>query len=63
MYNTILALALAVAIPSAFAESGVQSKRTNLYAELDFNRYQGALIPASKQTQQKGLAAGVMHLF
>jgi predicted porin len=39
------------------------SKRTNLYAELDTNRYDGALIPASKQTSQRGMSFGVMHLF
>ncbi|OWW22270.1 hypothetical protein AYR66_24985 [Noviherbaspirillum denitrificans] len=39
------------------------SKRTNLYAEVDLNRYKGALIPASTQTRQTGFSAGVMHLF
>lgn len=39
------------------------SKRTNLYAEVDLNRYQGALIPASKQTRQRGASAGINHLF
>jgi len=39
------------------------SKRTNLYAEIDANRYGGALVPASKQTFQRGVSAGVMHLF
>jgi predicted porin len=39
------------------------SKRTNLYAELDVNHYDGALIPASKQTSQRGTSLGVMHLF
>ena len=39
------------------------SKRTNLYAEVDGNRYRGALVPASKQTFQRGVSAGVMHLF
>jgi predicted porin len=39
------------------------SKRTNLYAEFDVNRYDGALIPASKQTSQRGMSLGVMHLF
>jgi predicted porin len=39
------------------------SKRTNLYAEIDANRYRGALVPASKQTFQRGVSAGVMHLF
>ncbi|MRV72052.1 porin [Duganella sp. FT92W] len=39
------------------------SKRTNLYGEFDVNRYRGALIPASKQTGQRGIAVGVMHMF
>jgi predicted porin len=39
------------------------SKRTNLYAEFDVNRYDGALIPSSKQTFQRGTSVGVMHLF
>jgi predicted porin len=39
------------------------SKRTNLYAEVDANRYGGALIPASKQTFQRGVSAGLLHLF
>jgi predicted porin len=39
------------------------SKRTNLYAEVDTNRYGGALVPASKQTFQRGTSVGVMHLF
>lgn len=39
------------------------SKRTNLYAEIDANRYRGALVPASKQTFQRGTSVGVMHLF
>ena len=39
------------------------SKRTNLYAEIDANRYGGALVLASKQTFQRGVSAGVMHLF
>jgi predicted porin len=39
------------------------SKRTNLYAEFDVNRYRGALVPASKQTSQRGVSLGVMHLF
>ena len=39
------------------------STRTNLYAELDLNRYSGALIPASKQTSQRGVSAGINHLF
>ncbi len=39
------------------------SKHTNLYAEVDVNRYEGALIPASKQTSQRGVSLGVMHAF
>jgi predicted porin len=39
------------------------SKRTNLYAEVDANRYRGALVPTSKQTFQRGVSVGVMHLF
>jgi len=39
------------------------SKNTNLYAEFDVNRYTGALIPASKQTAQRGVSLGVMHAF
>jgi predicted porin len=39
------------------------SKRTNLYAEVDANRYGGALVPASKQTFQRGMSVGVLHLF
>jgi predicted porin len=39
------------------------SKRTNLYAEVDVNRYRGALIPASKQSSQRGVSMGVNHLF
>lgn len=39
------------------------SKQTNLYAEFDVNRYEGALIPSSRQTSQRGVAMGVMHLF
>jgi predicted porin len=39
------------------------SKNTNLYAEFDVNRYDGALVPASKQTSQKGVSMGVNHLF
>jgi predicted porin len=39
------------------------TKRTNLYAEVDLNRYEGALIPATKQTRQRGVSAGINHLF
>jgi predicted porin len=39
------------------------SKRSNLYAEVDFNRYGGALVPASKQVRQRGMSLGLNHLF
>jgi predicted porin len=39
------------------------SKNTNLYAELDLNRYAGALVPASRQTSQRGVSMGLMYLF
>jgi predicted porin len=39
------------------------SKRSNLYAEVDTNRYGGALIPASKQARQRGMSVGLNHLF
>jgi predicted porin len=39
------------------------TKRTNLYAELDLNRYEGALIPATKQDRQRAVSAGINHLF
>ena len=39
------------------------TKRTNLYAEVDLNRYEGALVPATKQTRQRGISAGINHLF
>jgi predicted porin len=39
------------------------SKLTNLYAELDLNRYAGALVPASKQVRQHGMSMGLMHMF
>lgn len=39
------------------------TKRTNLYAEVDLNRYEGALIPATKQDRQRGMSAGINHLF
>lgn len=39
------------------------SKRTNLYAEFDVDRYRGALIPTSKQTSQRGMSLGVEHVF
>ena len=39
------------------------SKRTNLYAEVDFNRYGGALVPSTKQTSQRGMSLGLNHLF
>jgi predicted porin len=39
------------------------SKRTNLYAEFDVNRYRGALVPASKQSSQRGVSMGIEHVF
>jgi predicted porin len=39
------------------------SKRSNLYAEIDSNRYEGVLIPATRQDRQRGVSAGIMHLF
>lgn len=39
------------------------SKRTNLYGEVDLNRYEGALIPASRQERQRGVSVGINHLF
>ncbi|HEU4376917.1 MAG TPA: porin [Telluria sp.] len=39
------------------------SKRTNVYAELDLNRYDGALVPTTKQTTQRGVSMGIMHSF
>lgn len=39
------------------------SKTTNVYLEFDANRYRGALIPATKQTFQRGASLGVRHLF
>jgi predicted porin len=39
------------------------TKRTNLYAEVDVNRYEGALIPATRQERQRGISAGINHLF
>jgi predicted porin len=39
------------------------SKRSNLYTEADFNRYGGALVPASKQVRQRGMSVGLNHLF
>jgi predicted porin len=39
------------------------SKRTILYAEVDRNKYSGALIPASRQTGQTGISFGVAHTF
>jgi predicted porin len=39
------------------------SKRTNLYAEVDLNRYRNALIPASRQTHQRAASFGINHLF
>lgn len=39
------------------------SKRSRLYAEYDVNRYRGALVPASGQGRQRGMSAGLRHLF
>ncbi len=43
------------------------SKRTNFYAEVDFNRLDGAFAKggtkALEQTRQTGMAAGIMHMF
>lgn len=39
------------------------SKRSNLYAEFDVNHYEGALIPSSKQSTQRGISVGLNHLF
>ncbi|MYN11201.1 porin [Pseudoduganella aquatica] len=48
---------------SLLGASYTLSTRTNLYAEIDVNSYRGALLPASKQTRQHGVSAGVMHRF
>jgi len=43
------------------------SKRTNFYAEVDFNKLDGAFAQggtkALDQTHQTGIAAGIMHMF
>ncbi|WP_296942029.1 porin [uncultured Massilia sp.] len=39
------------------------SKRTNVYAEFDVNRYDGLLVPASQQHGQRGVSLGVMQAF
>ncbi|WP_082439803.1 MULTISPECIES: porin [unclassified Massilia] len=39
------------------------SKLTNLYAEVDFNHYDGALVPSTKQTSQRGVQLGLMKMF
>jgi predicted porin len=39
------------------------SKRTNLYAEVDRNKYSGVMIPSTRQSGQTGVSAGVNHLF
>lgn len=39
------------------------SKRTKLYADIDSNRYSGALIPKTNQTSQLGISAGISHMF
>ncbi|WP_082584406.1 porin [Noviherbaspirillum sp. Root189] len=39
------------------------SKRTNLYAEIDRNKYTGVVVPATGQRGQTGVSFGVNHLF
>lgn len=43
------------------------SKRTNFYAEVDYNKLDGAFARGGtkllNQTQQTGIAAGIMHMF
>ena len=39
------------------------SKRTLIYGGIDKNRYDGAYIPASRQTSQFGVATGIQHTF
>jgi predicted porin len=39
------------------------SKLTNLYAEVDVNHYDGALVPSTKQTSQRALGVGLMKMF
>lgn len=39
------------------------SKRSNVYAEFDVNRYDGLLVPASKQRRQRGISLGLMQSF
>lgn len=39
------------------------SKRTLIYGGVDKNRYEGAYIPASRQTGQFGVATGIQHSF
>lgn len=39
------------------------SKRSNLYAEFDVNRYAGRLTPASGQHGQRGVSLGMLHRF
>jgi predicted porin len=39
------------------------SKRSNIYAEFDLNRYDGLLVPASQQRRQRGMSLGLMHAF
>lgn len=39
------------------------SRRTRLYTDLDRNRYAGALVPATRQTGQTGVSAGINHAF
>jgi predicted porin len=46
-----------------FGGSYTFSKRTQVYAGIDKNRYDGAMIPASRQTNQFGVATGIQHTF
>jgi predicted porin len=39
------------------------SKRTLVYRGVYKNRYEGALVPASRQTCQFGAASGIQHTF
>ncbi|MBY0240534.1 MAG: porin [Burkholderiaceae bacterium] len=39
------------------------SKRTRLYTDIDQNRYTGALLPATRQSGQTGISAGINHAF
>lgn len=39
------------------------SKRTSLYAEADYAKYRGSLIPATTHDNQTGVSLGVNHMF